>query len=88
MPGTQQEGRRHVPTKRGRKHVYRCMVDNEEHDREDLLVKKIVYMEMGRGARTVRSRAVGWICRDHAEVDPDWNREPWIEAPGHTSVEE
>lgn len=46
-----------------------------EVPREQLVVKKAVFLEMGEGARTLRSRVVGWLCPVCVSKDPDWNRE-------------
>ena len=44
-------------------------------DRELLTVKKVVFLEMGEGGRTVKSRVTAWLCPTCTATDPDWNRE-------------
>lgn len=55
--------------------TYGCTQCSAPTKREDLVVKKAVFLEMGEGARTFRSRVVGWLCPKCREGDPDWNRE-------------
>lgn len=43
--------------------------------RADLTVKKAVFLEMGAGAKTIRSRVIDWLCADCLASDPDYNRE-------------
>ena len=55
--------------------VYGCTNCGDPTKREDLTVKKAVFLEMGEGARTHRSRVVGWFCPKCVTSDIDWNRE-------------
>lgn len=41
---------------------YICTGCEQMFDREELTVKKAVFLEMGVGARTKRSRVVAWLC--------------------------
>lgn len=46
--------------------------------REMLTVKKVVFLEMGLGGRTIRSRVSAWLCPHCLVRDPDYNREKFI----------
>jgi hypothetical protein len=39
------------------------------------MVKKAVFLTMGEGGRTIRSRVTDWLCGRCAAGDDDWNRE-------------
>ena len=61
--------------------IYRCTRcrkgPNEGLKREQLTVKKVVFSQMGSGARVIRSRVSEWLCPDCIGQDKDWNREPF-----------
>lgn len=61
---------------------YTCSSCQRPTDRKDLVVKRITFLEMGKGGRQIKSRTVGWICGDCLEQDPAWNMEPFQESPG------
>lgn len=50
--------------------------------REDLTVKKVVFLEMGVGGATKRSRVVGWLCPSCTVKDDAWTMEAF-RAPGN-----
>lgn len=58
---------------------YRCTRCGEVPTKEgveprDLLtVKKILFVEMGAGGRSIRSRVADWLCPSCVVADPDWN---------------
>lgn len=52
---------------------YGCTNCGASTPRDDLTVKKSVFLEMGAGARTWRSRVVAWLCPDCVRADPEWN---------------
>lgn len=54
---------------------YACTRCGTPTQRELLMVKKAVFLEMGEGARTFRSRVIGWLCPKCVATDPDWNQE-------------
>lgn len=60
---------------------YVCSRCHTETDRELLTVKKVSFVEMGVGGRTLQSRVVAWLCPSCVKEDPDWNREPFT-GPG------
>lgn len=53
---------------------YVCHNCNQPTDRKLLTVKKVLFLEMGVGARTLRSRVVGWLCPDCVAKDADFNQ--------------
>lgn len=55
--------------------TYACTQCGRPTERKLLMVKKAVFLEMGEGARTFRSRVVGWLCPTCVASDIDWNRE-------------
>jgi len=54
---------------------YACTRCGNSVGRELLVVKKAVFLEMGEGGRTYRSRVTGWLCPPCVAADEDWNRE-------------
>lgn len=54
---------------------YVCTRCAKPTDRDNLVVKKAVFLEMGEGARTERSRVVDWLCPLCKNEDADYNRE-------------
>lgn len=54
---------------------YTCTRCGTSTAREMLMVKKAVFLEMGEGGRTFRSRVTGWLCPACVATDEDWNRE-------------
>lgn len=71
---------------------YRCTrcgqrpAPEETKARDLLTVKKVSFLEMGMGGRTLRSRVVDWLCPACVAKDEDYNREPFV-APGNTPPE-
>lgn len=61
---------------------YRCTPCGRVTERELLYVKKVTFSEMGAGGKVVRSRTVDWICDECIEKDPEYNSEPYVNAPG------
>jgi hypothetical protein len=56
---------------------YDCTGCGQSTKRELLTVKKVVFTEMGEGARTVKSRVTDWLCPRCTATDVDFNREPF-----------
>lgn len=59
---------------------YGCTQCGAPTQREKLMVKKAVFLEMGEGGRTFKSRVVGWFCPKCVAADLDWQR-PKFTAP-------
>lgn len=55
---------------------YVCTNCGMDKSKQDLTVKKVLFTDMGEGARTLRSRVVSWLCKSCLEEDFDFNREP------------
>lgn len=66
---------------------YVCSNCKREVPRELLTVKRATFMQMGAGARTLRSRVKGWLCEDCIAMDPDWNQEELL-TPGNEAKKE
>ena len=54
---------------------YGCTRCSTPTERSKLMVKKAVFLEMGEGGRTFRSRVTDWLCPACVAADPDWQRE-------------
>lgn len=54
---------------------YGCTRCKTPCDRDVLTVKKALFVDMGEGASTKRSRVVDWLCQTCLKLDPDYNRE-------------
>lgn len=57
---------------------YKCTRCGKDCQRDLLTVKKAVFLEMGMGGRTIRSRVVGWLCPSCTANDSDWNQEKFV----------
>lgn len=66
---------------------YRCADCGKRKPRAELVAKRIAWMEMGEGAKTVRARVIKWQCRDCMMKDPEFNRERFAESPGYQDTE-
>lgn len=66
---------------------YICTRCGGEPGRDLLMVKKAVFLEMGEGGSTIRSRVTDWLCPDCVRKDPDWHREKF-HPPRRHRVEE
>ena len=53
---------------------YRCSVCNLEFPRDALTVKRVGFSKIGAGGKTIKTRTVAWLCPEHLEADPAWNR--------------
>jgi hypothetical protein len=53
---------------------YGCTKCGTPTERSKLMVKKAVFLEMGEGARTFKSRVINWLCPSCVAKDDDWNR--------------
>lgn len=66
--------------------VYKCSVCDHVRPRDELIVKRAVFLEMGRNAKQLKSRVVAWVCKSCIEDDEDWNAEKYRESPGLKDV--
>ena len=63
--------------------AYRCAKCGEDTLRDNLVVKRVQFREMGQGGKVLITRTLLWLCRDKCLVeDPDWSRPAFIAAPG------
>lgn len=54
-------------------HEYKCANCGKHTPRDLLTVKKVLFLEMGAGGRTIRARVDKWMCPDCVKADPHWN---------------
>lgn len=54
---------------------YACTRCGKDCNRELLTVKKAMFVGMGEGSDTKRSRVTDWLCPDCLKKDGDYNRE-------------
>lgn len=57
--------------------IYECTNCGTATKRDLLTAKKVSFLEMGVGGRTIRSRVTGWLCPSCVKKDEDYNREPF-----------
>lgn len=58
---------------------YVCNKCEKLTSRDNLIVKKALFTEMGSGANTIKARVVAWLCDQCAVRDPDWLREAHVQ---------
>lgn len=63
------------------KPVYKCTQCGKNCKRERLVVKRVQYTGMGKGARLLRSRTLAWLCPTCLRADPPYQQEAF-ETPG------
>ena len=61
---------------------YVCSTCALERERDDLLVKRVLFSHIGRGGKLLKSRVRAWVCTSCLEVDADWNAEKFSASPG------
>jgi len=64
---------------------YKCGKCKQPFERELLIVKRAVFVPIGRGAKIIKNRTIMWLCPACLKLDDDWNRESH-DAPGLKSV--
>lgn len=52
--------------------IYYCTRCNKQTAKTDLLAKKVIYVTLGSGGRTIRSRVREWLCPECCNADTDW----------------
>lgn len=65
---------------------YACDTCGCEVGRDNLLVKRAVYLTLTEPVKAVRTRTVGWFCRPCSEAQPDYKREALTDSPGMRDV--
>lgn len=80
-----------APNKPGRKpgfvgsankeYDYTCATCRAPIDPPTMVVKRVLFTR--KVERMSRSRTVAWLCESCAAQDPDWNRPPYMGAPGN-----
>ncbi len=70
------------PDPRVRHIKYKCTACGKDVGRDNLTVKRAYFTTMGGKFKTLRSRAVAWLCQSCRDNDFDWNRERTAGAPG------
>lgn len=65
---------------------YVCSECQAPTERELLTVKKVLFLEMGVGARTLRSRVIGWLCPRCVATDEDYNAPSYEHQKGQASA--
>lgn len=63
------------------KRIYHCSTCKNVTDRSLLMAKKVVFLTMGEGGKTLKSRVVSWQCPTCVVKDPHWNLDAF-KAPG------
>ena len=61
---------------------YVCSTCHLEKERDDLVVKRVVFSHIGRGAKPLKSRVRAWVCSTCLETDIDWNAAKFAASPG------
>lgn len=56
---------------------YKCSRCHTHTSRELLTVKKVSFVEMGAGGRTLKCRVTAWLCPKCTAEDAVWQQEPF-----------
>lgn len=65
---------------------YICSVCGQEKAKDELLAKRMLWQTIGAAPKTIRMRTVAWVCRDCLDLDPDFTREKYQDAPGLADI--
>lgn len=72
-----------MSTQTSKSHIdYRCTRCKTATKREELTVKRAVFLTMGEKPKTLRSRVVEWLCKTCLVSDPAWQAEAVKASPG------
>lgn len=66
---------------------YACSACKGPTPREHLLVKKVIFQELGVKPKMARSRTAAWLCPSCLQKDPHWNLGAYV-APGMVEADE
>lgn len=50
---------------------------NGEPTKEMLVVKKVLFAEMGTTGRTIKTRVTDWLCAECVKEDPAWQQKDY-----------
>lgn len=64
---------------------YKCTKCGKITLRDILVVKSVVFKNMGAGANTLKSTTTEWLCDECLELDEDYQRPPF-RSPGMKST--
>lgn len=72
---------------------YKCSLCGIVRHRNNLIVKRTQFLQMGKNGSVIRSRVTGWLCnvpidggKSCLEMDADWQRPLWHTSPGMTNL--
>lgn len=73
---------------------YKCARCGRLVGKENLVVRRVQFREMGQGGKVLRTRTGEWLCRvaqqdgspSCLEQDPAWTQERFTESPGMQDV--
>lgn len=66
---------------------YKCTRCGKAERRELLVVKKVMFQELGTKPRTLRSRSRTWLCPQCVAKDEDWKADAYS-SPGMAAARE
>lgn len=56
---------------------FKCTKCGKDTDRDDLMVKRVQFRDMGETGAIRKTRVTDRLCPDCLNLDPDWQRKPW-----------
>ena len=66
---------------------YRCTNCGADCERDDLTVKQVAYLKMGRNGKRLRTRTTDWLCETCRDADPPWSQTELRAAPGQNRAQ-
>jgi hypothetical protein len=61
---------------------YKCSGCGKDKAKDDLVVKRVQFREMGMNGKVTSTRTVAWLCPPCLAKDPDTGRDAYMDAPG------
>lgn len=69
---------------------YVCSKCQREVGRENLVVQRVQFLTIGVNGKLLKTRTVGWVCRNVEnaclDTDPNWLAERYTGTPGQADV--
>jgi hypothetical protein len=74
-----------TPRNTGRRHFeHVCTVCGKPTPRDNLVVKRVEFVTMGRNFKRLKVRSVAWLCQDCLKLDPHYQQEKHSSSPSRT----
>ncbi len=67
--------------------TYKCGECGSEPGRDNLVVKRVEFANIGRAGKVLRRRSVAFLCQACMQADKAYTQEPYTKSPGNVKVD-